>query len=279
MRIRYGSRILASLVVFALSPILLAQAPLRQAQGGEQSRTAAQPGVAADPGKPDFSGVWERPGVIGVSPTGPGAIRNADLRSGRLSWQAFSMEEPPMQPWAASRYREARAGLGSDIYQSGRDELDPVFSCFPPGLPRIYTVPRPFEIQQFPDVMLMLFEMDHWVRRIYTDGREHPDGYLVTWMGHAIGKWDGDALVVDTVNINEKTWLDALGHPKSDALHVVERFRRPNQNTLEIDFTFDDPKAYTRPWTGKKVFVLGPPGHEVLEDIVCNDLLELGKHR
>ena len=184
-----------------------------------------------------------------------------------------------MQPWAAAKYKEAREGIGGDIYQSGRDDLDPTYSCFPPGMPRIYTTPRPFEIHQFQDVMLMLFESDHWVRRIYTDGREHPDGYLTTWMGHSIGKWDGDTLVVDTININAKSWLDSLGHPMSDVLRVVERFRRPNRDTLEIDFTFDDPKAYTKPWTGKKVYQFAPPGYEVMEDVVCEDLLKMGTHR
>ena len=184
-----------------------------------------------------------------------------------------------MQPWAASRYREARAGLGSDIYQSGRDEQDPVFSCFPAGIPRVYTVPRPFEIQQFPDVMLMLFESDHWVRRIYVDGRGHPEGYPISWMGHSIGKYDGDALIADTIGMHDETWIDTLGHPHSEALRVVERFRRVDPTTLQIDFLFDDPETYTKPWTGKKIFQLAPPGFEVLEEVICEEWLEMGKRR
>jgi len=121
-------------------------------------------------------------------------------------------------------------------------------------MPRIFTAIRPFEIYQHPKVVLLLFESDHWVRRIHTDGRGHPDGYPVSWMGHSIGKWDGDTLVVDTVNIDSRTWLDGLGHPKSDALRVEERIRRPNQSTLEIDFLFDDPKTYTRPGLERKPF-------------------------
>ena len=183
-----------------------------------------------------------------------------------------------MHPWAAGKYREARAGI-EDIFESGRDEVDPGFRCFPPGMPRIFTAIRPFEIYQHPKVVLLLFESDHWVRRIHTDGRGHPDGYPVSWMGHSIGKWDGDTLVVDTVNIDSRTWLDGLGHPKSDALRVEERIRRPNQSTLEIDFLFDDPKTYTRPWTGKKAFQLMPPGYEVLEDVACSEYLETGKRR
>jgi hypothetical protein len=79
--------------------------------------------------------------------------------------------------------------------------------------------------------------------------------------------------------LNDKTWLDALGHPHSDALRVEERFRRPDHNTLQIDFVFDDPKAYTRPWTGKKTYELMPPGFEVMEDYTCDDRLQLGVQR
>lgn len=183
-----------------------------------------------------------------------------------------------MQPWAAEKYREAREGV-EDVYESGKDEVDPGFSCFPSGMPRIFTGIRPFEIHQLPNVVLMLFESDHWVRRIHTDGRGHPDGYPVTWMGHSVGKWDGDTLVVDTVSIDSRSWLDGLGHPKSDALRVEERFRRPNHGTLEIAFRFDDPKAYTRPWTGKKTFQLMRPGYEVMEDVVCVEYLKIGKKR
>ena len=98
-------------------------------------------------------------------------------------------------------------------------------------------------------------------------------------MGHSIGKWDGDTLVADTIGVNDKTWLDPFGHPHSDALRIVERFRRVNHDRLEIEFALDDPKAFTKPWRGKKVFQWMQPGWEVLEHIVCEELLEMGKHR
>ena len=226
----------------------------------------------------DLSGTWDRPGAARESPTGAGAAGTTDRRTRRLPRQAFTFDDPPMQPWAAAKYRQAREGV-EDIYESGNDDIDPTYNCFPPGMPRIFTGLRPFEIHQLPKVVLMLFESDHWVRRIHTDGRGHPDGYPITWMGHSVGKWDGDTFVVDTVNLDSRSWLDGLGHPMSDALRVEERYRRPNQDTLEIDFRFDDPKAYTKPWTGKKVFQLMPPGYEVLEDVVCVEYLEIGKKR
>jgi len=114
-------------------------------------------------------------------------------------------------------------------------------------------------------------------RYIYTDGRPHPEGYPITFLGHSIGKWDGDTLVVDTINLDADTWIDGIGTPHSEELHVVERLRRAAQDTLEADFRFEDPKAYTRPWTGKKVFALAEPGYEVLEDVSCEEYLDLGK--
>jgi len=226
----------------------------------------------------DLSGVWDRPGAAKESPTGAGFTQAAQARLGILPRQVFTDQEPPMTPWAAEKFKAARAGK-DDLYEDGRDELDPSYNCFPPGTPRVFTIPRPFEIHQLPKMVLILFESYNAIRRIHTDGQAHPAGYPVTWMGHSIGHYEGDAFVAETVSINDKTWLDALGHPHSDALRVEERFRRPDHNTLQIDFVFDDPKAYTRPWTGKKVYELMPPGFNVMEDFTCDDLLKLGIKR
>lgn len=242
---------------------------------------------------PDLTGVWDRPPLTtgssagasagaaggGSAPANPAANRARGVGPDGVPNFGFTADEPPMTPWAAEKYKAARSGPSMKPYDKGSDELDPMISCFPSGPTRIYTIPRPFQIYQFPDHVLIVYEWDHWVRRIYTDGRGHPDGYLTTWMGHSIGKWDGDALVVDTVDINENSWIDTLGHPHSDALHLVERYRRVNHDTLQIEFTFDDPKAYTKPWTGKKTFYLRPPGYEIMEHAICEDWLEMGKKR
>ena len=89
-------------------------------------------------------------------------------------------------------------------------------------------------------------------------------------MGHSIGRWDGDTLVVDTIGLNDKTWLDTAGHPHSDALHVVERIRRVDHDTLENTLTFDDPKTYTKSWTSTIIYKLHPDW-SLREDIVCED--------
>ena len=133
---------------------------------------------------------------------------------------------------------------------------------------------RQFQIVQLPKEMLLLFEWDSMVRRIYMDGRKHPEYWPFGWMGHSIGRWDGDTLIVDTTGLNDKTWLDGIGTPHSDQLHVVERFRRVNQDTLEVEFQFEDPKAFTKRWGGKKVY---RPGPEILDHVTCEENLQIGK--
>jgi hypothetical protein len=93
-------------------------------------------------------------------------------------------------------------------------------------------------------------------------------------MGNSIGHWEGDTLVVETVDLDPFSWIDNLGHPHSDALRVIERIQRPTHDTLQIDFTFDDPKAYTKPWTGKKLFRLMPAAAEIGGFSVCDDYLK-----
>ena len=264
MRNHFMNSIWLGLAALVFAPVILAQTP-------------ARPGPAAAGAVPNLSGIYDRPGADREALGGPGSAANPDRRRGAQPRQVFTMEEPPMQPWALEKYKVARQGI-PDVYQSGRDDLDPSYNCFPPGPTRVFSDPRPFEIRQFPDQVLMLFESDHWVRRIFLDGKGHPENYPITWMGHSTGKYEGDTLVVDTVNINDQSWLDSLGHPHSDALHVVERYRR-NQNMLEIDFLFDDPKAYTKPWTGKKVYQLMRPGYDIMEHINCEEYLELRNPR
>jgi hypothetical protein len=86
-------------------------------------------------------------------------------------------------------------------------------------------------------------------------------------MGDSVGWWEENTLVVDTAGLNDKTWLDQVGHPHSDALHVVERIRRIDRETLQDDLTIDDPKAYKKPWTGQQVFKFRPAWH--LLEYVC----------
>jgi hypothetical protein len=127
----------------------------------------------------------------------------------------------------------------------------------------------PKKVIQTPEVMVVLFESYHSFRQIFTDGRALPSDRDPAWFGYSVGKWEGDALVVDTVGLKEATWLDDGGHPHSDALHVIERFRRPDFGHMKVQLTIDDPKAYAKPWTVKIPWVLMPDTD--LLDWVCEN--------
>jgi hypothetical protein len=204
---------------------------------------------------PDLSGVWNRH-------ASPGERSYA-------GW-AFMKDEPPMTPWAEAKYKEAKPTFGPTAVTVAQSN-SPDYNCLPPGVPYIYFRPHPFEFVQAPGRVIMLFEYDHYVREIYTDGRKHPPDLDPTWMGNSIGWYDGDTLVVDTVGFNDKTWLDRVGHPHSDQLHLVERFRRVDHDTLTDTMTIDDPKAYTKPWTVTLNFELKPDW--TIGEFVCEEML------
>jgi hypothetical protein len=179
---------------------------------------------------------------------------------------AFSPQEPPLLPWAEEKYKKSKPGYGP---RATPDSEDPILNCLPPGVPRIMLIPFPMQIIQIPGEVILLFEYDRNIRHIHLDRREHPKDLDLTWMGDSIGRWEGNTLVVDTVGLNDKTWLDQVGHPHSDALHVIERLRRTDADTLEDDVTIDDPKAYKKPWTGQQMFKRRPTWH--LLEYVCAD--------
>jgi hypothetical protein len=202
----------------------------------------------------------------------PNALHTPDLSgvwSGRQNADTFSPNEPPLQAWAEAKFKSVKPGYGP--HASALSE-DPISDCLPPGMPRIFLIPFPMQIVQLPDEVVILFEYDHFVLHVYTNRKEHPKNMDPTWMGDSIGRWEGDALVVDTVGLTDKSWLDQVGHPHSDALHVLERIRRIDHATLQADFTFDDPKAYTKPWTGQLIFKLRTGWH--LMEYICEDHME-----
>ena len=186
---------------------------------------------------------------------------------------AFSREEPPMTEWAQEKFKLAKPSFGPRSFADSNDPVNPTtvnaVGCFPPGTPRIYLQPFPMEIVQTPARVLMIFEFNHFIRQIWTDGRGHNTDLGPTWFGDSIGHWEGDTLVVDTIGLNDKTWVDRAGHPHSDQLHVVERMRRREPNTLQVGVTMEDPKAYTKPWGGQVTFQLHPTWN--ITEMVCED--------
>jgi len=174
-----------------------------------------------------------------------------------------------MTAWSQAQFDAAKSSFGLHTYPLAETN-DPLYhSCTPPGLPRVYLHPFPMEIVQAPGEIIILFEYDSLRHPIYIDGRKHDETLGPLWMGDSIGHWDGDTMVVDTVNFNDKTWVDRVGHPHSDQLHVVERFRRLDHSHLVDDITIEDPKAYTKPWAAHLDFVLRPTwtlGEQFCED-------------
>jgi hypothetical protein len=150
------------------------------------------------------------------------------------------------------------------------NHVDPTSNCVLPGVPRVNTSPYPMQIVQLPDKVIFLYEYMHNFRVIYTDGRGHPAGREPSLLGDSIGRWDGDTLVIETVNLTDRTWLDDHGNRHSDAMKVTERWRRVSTNQLSYEETIDDPKFYTRPWTVGWLMPLAPKDW-VLMEYACTD--------
>jgi len=225
-------------LAFAIALSWVAAAP---AQNKKPDSTAQAAGSGQTP---DLSGVW---------------MRDAPPATALQYWiYELNQEEPPMSPWGIAKFKEVKSSFGAHQYPI-EETNDPVLrKCDPPGVPRVYMHPFPFQFIQTRDEIVMLFEVDSLRREIYTDGKPRDEGLVPLWMGSSIGTWEGDTLVVDTINFNDKTWLDRIGHPHSDKLHVIERFRRPDHDHLIDDITIDDPVAYTKPWTAHLEFKLRP---------------------
>jgi hypothetical protein len=223
-----------------------------------QSKPPVKSASAASPDTSrDLSGVWmlDRPRLIRVVE--------------RYWIYELNLEEPPMTAWGKAQYEAAKSSFGTHSFPLAETN-DPIFhTCTPPGFPRIFLHPYPMQVVQVPGEVIMLFEWDSMRHPIFTDGRPHDTTLGPLWMGDSIGHWEGDTLVADTVNFNTRTWLDRVGHPHSDALHVMERIRRINHDHLVDDITIDDPKAYTKPWTGHLDFLLRPQW--TLAEQFCED--------
>jgi len=218
-----------------------------------QSKTSARSAQVS--AKADLSGVW--------------AQSQPPAAASQYWVFAFLPDEPPLTPWGKQQYDAAKPSFGPKSVAIA-DTNDPVYhGCFPPGVPRVYLHPFPLQIVQLPDQVIILHEYDNLSRHIYTDGRKHNTDLSPTWMGDSIGKWEGDTLVADTTNFNDKTWLDRIGHPHSAELHLTERFRRVNQQKLQIELTIEDPKAYTMPWKAI-LYYSAQPGWSLLEQY-CED--------
>ena len=215
--------VLAALL--ALSPVVLAQRP-QPSDDAKSHATAPAPSH-------DLSGIWY-PGLGGNGGFG----------------QSFPSKDPPFTAWGEKQFKANRPSSGPREAPSTTN--DRYLVCDPPGVPRIFFLPRPLEIEYIPGRTIIFFETNNTWREIWTDGRELPKDPDPWWYGHSVGKWlDDYTFIVETVGFNDKTWLDSFGHPHSDQMHLTERYRRLDHDTMDVTFTVEDPKAYTKPWVGQ----------------------------
>jgi hypothetical protein len=213
------------------------------------------PAPKALDGKPDLSGLGLPTRAGARIP--PGEESYASLQF----FMAPGATIPPMLPEAEALYRQRFENFGA-----GR----PSEHCMPHGIPDAMIVPGPVKFVQNPGVTYLLYEEFNHFRQVFTDGCGFPRDMTPAWFGYSIGKWDGDAFVVDTVGFNDQTWLDDAGHPHTDQLHTTERFRRRDLGHMEAQVTIDDPKAYTKPWT-VSIQLTFMPDTEMIEDLCDNE--------
>lgn len=205
-------------------------------------------------GKPDLSGTWmheqtpleEMKRLFGAIVEAEAAVDVPGMEIGTQNKYAFNIlldfkpDELPMTP--------AGVALGKT-----RGAPDPSDVCrLIPGFPLAGLLSEPIKIVQAPKMTIVLYEVGMLYRQIYADGRAFPTEFnLPAHLGYSVGRWEGDVFVVETKGFNDKTPLDAIGHPRSEALRVTERFRRVDFGHMDIEMTFDDPQIYTKPFTVK----------------------------
>ncbi|MBI4262748.1 MAG: hypothetical protein HY657_00080 [Acidobacteria bacterium] len=229
---------LAAAVAIAL--VCWPAAPMAEQQGGAQPVAPGDAPIPRTPdGKPDLSGLWAK------------NIQQDTYGMGLLA--------------AGLRAREFTP-FGLTLYEARVHQVDPDAFCWLPGVPRLDNDPYPLEILQRPDRVIILYEFNHNFRVIHTDGRPHPPDLEPSFLGHSIGRWEGDTLVVDVVGFNDKTWLDDHGNVHSDRMRVIERFTRLPGNRLQFQFTIEDPVVYAKPWTSAaRVWPLADPSWRIME--------------
>jgi len=211
-------------------------------------------------GRPDLSGVWH------VQPSGLAEMKRL------FGNDVDAVQVPGMEIDTVSKYgvniladfapgtepihkEAAEAITRRNAVPSGLDTLS---RCLPAGIPLGTLLSEFTKIVQTPDLTLVMHELDNATRQIYTDGRPLPKDPNPSWLGYSIGRWDGDTLVVTTVGFNDKAPIDIIGHPRSESMRIVERYRRRDVGHLDVEVTFDDPVVYTKPFTVKITHLLQP---------------------
>jgi len=251
--------VIASLAVAGLLAAVLA--PAAQQRGADTAPATTTPPAEPTPrladGRPDLSGVWW--GGADVGARGGRGVRGG----GRGA--------PAPGPAFTSLYQPGAAEAAKKL----SDKDDPTLRCIPTAFGTLnvsmYDVGAVGQIVATPKFVIMLTETYHGYKIVPTDGRPHRDTVPPSYRGDSVGRWEGDTFVVDTRNFTDDTWMFAEGRvsPHSDALRIVERYRRIDKNTLEIEATIHDPKMLTGPWTAPKQTLVLAPFDQILP-LICS---------
>ena len=229
---------LASLVIVTTGLLLAVTTATGQAPAYRAPRTGD--------GKPNLNGIWQALNTanwdIQAHSSAPGLISDLGASNAVPGGMGVVEGEIPYKPEALAKKKENYAN---------RLKLDPENKCYLPGVPRATYMPYPFQILQSQKHIMILHEFVGAVRTIYMDNAT--EAPADSWMGWSNGRWEGEALVVDTSGFNDKSWLTIQGHPHTEAMHVTERISRPDLGHLNIEFTIEDKETYKTPWVIQRV--------------------------
>jgi len=218
---------------------------------------------------PDFSGSWQRAGTFPSTYdpplSGPGPIIDPQPRGAddALPWLG-DHTNPILKAHAAEVVKKR-----SDFLRAGGEDLPAYSLCWPSGVPQAINLREPVQFLQEKDMITILYQRDHQVRRIFLN-TQHSANLKPTWYGESIGHYEGnDTLVVDTIGLNDKTNVDKFGTPHSDKIHVIERYTiAPDGRSMTVSFTVEDPETFTTVWGARATY---RRGNAVINEIICSE--------
>jgi len=237
----------------------LAAVPVGAQNAAQAAAKAESKAIPRMPdGHPDMQGVWQHPYVPDMTQDRENQKGYCEPAAGSTVAKSAAAKPPcdlPFTPEGLANWKNY------DV-----SKFDYTGHCLPFGLLRSINVGGyPVQIMQNSTYLSFLFEQNTWFHVVYMDGRGHPAKLEPTWFGNSVGRWEGDTLVVDTIGFNGLTRLDTIGHPHSDAMHVIQKFTYTDRDHLNYEVTIDDPKMYTKPWSNTRTFWRMKPGEELIE--------------
>ena len=243
-----SNRFLSSMIATAAVVAIVWLAPVPAAGQAPATATKSWNPPRTPDGQPDMQGIWGNRGVNSYDLEHGMSDAHLRITGIQQNWRPAIVDPPdgkfPYQPWAAAKRKEIQDNY---LTLTKLEYVDPHTLCFLSGIPRVF-YQGAFQILQPPGYVVFLEEFNHGSRVVPLDGHPHVGGNIELWMGDSRGHWEGNTLVVDVTNNNDRTWWDVVGSFHSNALHIVERYRFVNADTINYEATFEDPKVFTRPF-------------------------------